>query len=78
MTHYSIGFLVSPVVQSLGAGLFGMDFGWSFAATVLTAHAAFGFALSFLLRMGESCVCRAFPDSVPDLQTPGGAYEAGR
>jgi hypothetical protein len=41
-----LGFLVSPVVQSLGVGLFGRDFGWQFAATVLTAHAAFGAALA--------------------------------
>jgi len=41
-----IGFLVSPVVQSLGVGLFGVDFGWHFAATVLTAHLAFGAALA--------------------------------
>ena len=53
-----VGFLASPVVQSLGVGLFGVDFGWRFAATVLTAHAAFGFALSLLLRLRESCLCR--------------------
>lgn len=44
-----LGFLVSPVVQSLGVGLFGRDFGWPFAATVLTAHAAFGVTLGFLV-----------------------------
>jgi hypothetical protein len=44
-----VGFLVSPVVQSLGVGLFGVDFGWHFAATVLTAHLAFGAALAGLL-----------------------------
>jgi hypothetical protein len=43
-----VGFLASPVVQSLGVGLFGMDFGWHFAATVLTAHAAYGVALGAL------------------------------
>ena len=43
-----IGFLASPVVQSLGVGLFGKDFGWHFAATVLTAHAAYGAALGAL------------------------------
>ena len=64
-----IGFLVSPVVRSLGVGLFGADFGWPFAATVLTAHAAFGFALSSLLRMGESCLCPAFTDSLPVPKT---------
>ncbi len=44
-----LGFLASPVVQALGVGLFGKDFGWHFAATVLTAHAAFGVALGGLL-----------------------------
>jgi hypothetical protein len=53
-----LGFLVSPVVQALGVGLFGIDFGWHFAATVLTAHAAFGAALGTLLgliRSQRSC-----------------------
>lgn len=44
-----LGFLVSPVVQALGVGLFGKDFGWHFAATVLAAHAAFGMALGRLV-----------------------------
>jgi hypothetical protein len=44
-----VGFMVSPVVQGLGVGLFGVDFGWHFAATVLTAHLAFGAALAGLL-----------------------------
>lgn len=44
-----VGFLVSPVVQSLGVGLFGRDFGWTFAATVLSAHMAFGATLGVLL-----------------------------
>jgi hypothetical protein len=44
-----IGFLVSPVVLALGGGPFGRDFGWTFAATVLTAHAAFGVVLGTLL-----------------------------
>jgi hypothetical protein len=43
-----LGFLASPVVQSLGVGVFGKDFGWHFAATVLTAHAAYGVALGAL------------------------------
>ena len=42
---------LSPVVQALGVGLFGKDFGWHFAATVLTAHAAFGIALAGLLEL---------------------------
>ncbi len=45
-----LGFLTSPVVQALGVGPFGRDFGWHFAATVLTAHAAFGVALAVLVR----------------------------
>ncbi|MBI4907282.1 MAG: hypothetical protein HY820_26900 [Acidobacteria bacterium] len=57
------GFLASPVVQSLGGGPFGIEFGWQFAATVLTAHTAFGFALLLLLRAGESCVIRFSPRS---------------
>jgi hypothetical protein len=44
-----IGFLAGPVVQALGVGLFGRDFGWHFAATVLLAHVAFGAALGSLL-----------------------------
>jgi len=46
-----LGFLLSPVVQALGVGLLGKDFGWHFAATVLTAHAAFGVALAGLLEL---------------------------
>jgi len=44
-----VGFLVSPVVQGLGVGLFGANFGWHFAATVLAAHVAFGAAMASLL-----------------------------
>lgn len=46
-----IGFMISPVVKSLGIGLFGIDFkdGYQFALTVIIAHAVFGLALSFLL-----------------------------
>jgi hypothetical protein len=43
-----LGFLMSPVVEALGVGLFGVNFGWHFAATVLTAHLAFGAALARL------------------------------
>jgi hypothetical protein len=45
-----VGFLVSPVVQGLGVGIFGVNFGWHFAATVLTAHLAFGATMAVLLR----------------------------
>jgi hypothetical protein len=44
-----VGFLASPVVQGLGVGLFGVNFGWHFAATVLAAHVAFGAAMASLL-----------------------------
>ena len=44
-----VGFLLSPVVQGLGVGLFGVNFGWHFAATVLTAHLAFGVAMASLI-----------------------------
>jgi len=44
-----IGFLLSPVVEALGVGLFGINFGWHFAATVLTAHIAYGAALAGIL-----------------------------
>lgn len=40
-----LGFLVSPVVLSLGAGRFGLDFSAGFPATVLLAHLGFGIAL---------------------------------
>lgn len=44
------GFLMSPVVQAIGAGFFGKDLGWTFAATVFTAHAAYGLVLAAGLR----------------------------
>lgn len=46
-----VGFMISPVVKSLGVGRFGVNFedGYQFALTVTIAHAAFGLALSFLL-----------------------------
>lgn len=48
----SLGFMISPVVKSLGIGLVGVDFkdGYQFALTVTIAHAAFGLTLSFLLK----------------------------
>lgn len=51
-----IGFLMSPVVTALGVGLFGVDFGWHFAATVLVAHVAFGAAMAALLRDNSAVV----------------------
>ncbi len=43
-----LGFLVSPVVVSLGVGYFGLQFSYGFPATVLLAHLAFGTALGIL------------------------------
>lgn len=43
-----LGFLVSPVVLSLGVGYFGLQFSTGFPITVLTAHAVFGLLLGTL------------------------------
>jgi hypothetical protein len=40
-----LGFLLSPVVLSLGVGYFGLGFSAGFPATVLLAHLGFGLAL---------------------------------
>jgi Family of unknown function (DUF6789) len=45
-----LGFMVSPVVQSLGVGYFGLDFSIGFPVVVTLAHAAFGLALGWLAR----------------------------
>jgi hypothetical protein len=50
-----IGFLASPVVQSLGGGLFGLDFGAPFLSTVISAHIAYGVALGVLLKWMSHC-----------------------
>ena len=50
-----VGLLVSPVVQGLGVGVFGVNFAWHFAATVLTAHLAFGAAMAVMLRRNQGC-----------------------
>ncbi|MDE2466374.1 MAG: hypothetical protein KGO02_22075 [Alphaproteobacteria bacterium] len=42
------GFMLSPVVSSLGVGFLGLEFSKGFPVTVTVAHAAFGFALSWL------------------------------
>jgi len=42
------GFMLSPVVTSLGVGRFGLQFSYGFPVTVLIAHAAFGVALGWL------------------------------
>jgi hypothetical protein len=43
-----IGFMLSPVVASLGVGFFGLEFSRGFPVTVLAAHLAFGGALGLL------------------------------
>ncbi len=43
-----LGFLVSPVVISLGVGYFGLQYSYGFPITVLLAHLAFGGALGVL------------------------------
>ena len=48
-TLVALGFLVSPVVQSLGVGYFGVRFGPGFATTVFLAHWAFGATLGYFL-----------------------------
>lgn len=45
-----VGFMLSPVVRPLGVGYFGLQFSAGFPVVVLTAHAAFGFALGLLAR----------------------------
>jgi hypothetical protein len=44
------GFLVSPVVRSLGVGAFGLQFSVGFPVTVTLAHLAFGLALGIVAR----------------------------
>ncbi len=45
-----VGFMLSPVVSSLGVGYFGLQFSKGFPVTVLLAHAAFGLALAWLAK----------------------------
>jgi hypothetical protein len=45
-----VGFMLSPVVRSLGVGYFGLDFSIGFPIVVTLAHVAFGTALGFLAR----------------------------
>jgi len=45
-----LGFLVSPVVISLGVGYFGLQFSPGFPITVLAGHAAFGLLLGTLAK----------------------------
>ncbi len=43
-----VGFMVSPVVTSLGIGKFGLEYSAGFPITVTLAHVAYGAALGFL------------------------------
>jgi len=68
-----IGFLVSPVVQALGVGVIGINFGWHFAATVLSAHLAFGAVMAWLLggdwaALGCCHVCGVAKSRAPALE----------
>jgi hypothetical protein len=45
-----VGFLLSPVVLSLGVGYFGLQFSAGFPITVLAAHAVFGLLLGALAK----------------------------
>jgi hypothetical protein len=45
-----IGFMVSPVVKSLGVGYFGLQFSFGFPVTVTLAHLGSVLALGFLAR----------------------------
>lgn len=45
-----VGFLLSPVVASLGVGFLGLQFSVGFPITVLLAHAAFGLSLGWLAK----------------------------
>jgi hypothetical protein len=62
-------FMISPVVKSLGIGLFGVEFknGYQFAITVTIAHAAFGLVLSYLLKRWN----RGIPNVLVRLQNNG-------
>lgn len=48
-----IGFMVSPVVKSLGIGLFGVEYkdGYQFMVTVTLAHAAFGILVGWVTQV---------------------------
>lgn len=63
-----VGFMMSPVVLALGVGYFGREFGGSFAATVLLAHAAFGIALGVLLQWLAQCRPDGWPSRRPVIR----------
>lgn len=49
----AVGFMTSPVVDAIGVGPFGRDFGPGFAVTVLIAHAVFGLVLGIASRFAS-------------------------
>jgi hypothetical protein len=46
------------VVQGLGVGIFGLNFGWHFAATVLAAQFAFRAAMAAALLRHRDCAAK--------------------
>jgi len=73
----AIGFMAGPAAQGLGVGRFGVDFGPSFAATVLLAHLAYGSilgALSSRWIQGKGLVPALLSrrPSATDLSSPAG------
>ena len=44
----AVGFMLSPVVESLGVGYFGLEYSKGFFVTVMLAHLAFGLVLGWL------------------------------
>lgn len=64
------GFLLSPVVSSLGVGFMGLEFSKGFPVTVTLAHAAFGSALGWLaaawLGFNESPLLSALRQCLPN------------
>ncbi len=81
-----IGFMMSPVVVALGVGHFGVDFGWGFPVTVITAHIVFGALLGhFTYKWNSentsiiSAVKRLFPNNRnEDLNGTGNYSESSK
>lgn len=59
-----IGFMMSPVVTSLGVGFFGLRYSYGFPATVLLAHLAFGSTLGFLAQRFASTQASALAQAI--------------
>ena len=61
-----IDFMVSPVVTSLGVGLFGLEFSYGFPVTLSLAHLAFGWSLAVLARRFDGPRSSPLLDAVRD------------